>query len=104
MTFDSSLSLDIGDDTNIILSLRVQTTHNSEKEKWLFGEVVDHVEIYGSRSAEGLSTFYVVLVFFLLRFQYHAIMLYIYIYIYASISNTAHEARTMACLSSVNKM
>ena len=28
-----------------------------EKERWLFDEVVDHVGIYGSKGAEGLSAF-----------------------------------------------
>ena len=28
-----------------------------KKERWLFDEVVDHVGIYGSKGAEGLSAF-----------------------------------------------
>ena len=35
-----------------------------EKERWLFVEVVDHVGIYGSKVAEGLSAFNVGLVFY----------------------------------------
>ena len=35
-----------------------------EKERWLFGEVFDHVGIYGSKVAEGLSVFNVGLVVF----------------------------------------
>ena len=33
-----------------------------DKEGWLFGDVVDYVEVYGSNVAEGLSAFNVGLV------------------------------------------
>ena len=35
-----------------------------ENERWLLGDMIDHVGIYGSRVAEGLSAFNVGLVFF----------------------------------------
>ena len=35
----------------------------SSKERWLFDEMVDHVGIYGSKGAEGLSAFNAGLVF-----------------------------------------
>ena len=62
---DSPLIVDIGDDTNAkSLYLHVQTgcIWLSEKEMWLFDEVVDHVGIYGSKGADGLSAFNVGLV------------------------------------------
>ena len=31
--------------------------HDFEKERWLLGEVVDHVGIYGSAAAKGFSAF-----------------------------------------------
>ena len=33
-----------------------------ENERWLFGDIIGHVGIYGSKVAEGLSTFNVGLV------------------------------------------
>ena len=36
--------------------------HDFEKEMWLFGVVCDHVGIYDTKAAEGLSAFYVDLV------------------------------------------
>ena len=53
LTFDSFLNLDMGDDTNTkFLLLHV---HDLENERWLLGDMIDHVGIYGSRVAEGLS-------------------------------------------------
>ena len=50
-----------------ILLLRVQTAYTDiydlENERWLFGDIIDHVGIYGSRVAEGLSASKVGLVF-----------------------------------------
>ena len=46
------------DDTNTkFLLLRVQTAYIYDlgNERWLFGDIIDHVRIYGSRVAEGLS-------------------------------------------------
>ena len=37
--------------------------HDLEKERWLFGKVVDHVGIYESKAAKGFSAFNVGLVF-----------------------------------------
>ena len=37
--------------------------YDLENERWLFGDMIDHVRIYGSRVAEGLSTFNVGLVY-----------------------------------------
>ena len=63
LTFDSFLNLDMGDDTNTkFLLLRVQTTYMTYNERWLLGDMIDHVGIYGSRMAEGLSAFNVGLV------------------------------------------
>ena len=31
--------------------------HDLEKERWLFGQVVDHVGVYGSMAAKGFSAF-----------------------------------------------
>ena len=31
--------------------------YDLENEKWLLGDMIDHVGIYGSREAEGLSAF-----------------------------------------------
>ena len=52
------------DDTKFLL-LRVQTAYiyDLENERWLFGDMIDHVGIYGSRVAEGLSTSNVGLVY-----------------------------------------
>ena len=36
--------------------------YDLENERWLLGEIIDHVGIYGSRVAEGLSAFNVGLV------------------------------------------
>ena len=36
--------------------------HDLKEEMWLFDEVCDHVGIYESKAAEGLSAFYVGLV------------------------------------------
>ena len=38
--------------------------YDLENERWLLGDMIDHVGIYGSRVAEGLSAFYVGLVFY----------------------------------------
>ena len=46
------------DDTNTkFLLLRVQTAYvyDLENERWLFGDMIDHVGIYESRVAKGLS-------------------------------------------------
>ena len=45
------------DTTTKFLLLRVQTAYvyDLENERWLFGNMIDHVGIYGSRLAEGLS-------------------------------------------------
>ena len=56
LTFDSFLNLDMGDDKDTkFLLLRVQTTCIwLENERWLLGDMIDHVGIFGSRVAEGL--------------------------------------------------
>ena len=45
------------DDTNTkFLLLRVQKNiYDLGNERWLFGDIIDHVGIYGSRVAEGSS-------------------------------------------------
>ena len=52
LTFDSFLNLDMGDGTNTKFLY----------ERWLLGDMIDHVGIYGSRVAKGLSAFNVGLV------------------------------------------
>ena len=83
LTFDCFLNLDMRDDTNTkFLLLRVQTAYDLGNERWLFGDIIDHVGIYGSRLAEGLSASNVGLVIFLLIHYFthiaHHIILNIY--------------------------
>ena len=56
--FDSFLNLDMGDDTNeyeISIASCTDNIYDLENERWLLGDMIDHVGIYGSRVAEGLS-------------------------------------------------
>ena len=58
-----------------------------ENERWLFGDMIDNVGIYGSRVAEGMSTFNVGLIYIGLNiscdhFPGNRIYIYMYIYIY----------------------
>ena len=46
----------------IFITSSTDNIYHLEKEGWLFGEVADHVGIYGSRAAEGWLTFNVCLV------------------------------------------
>ena len=46
----------------ILIASRTDNIHDLEKEWWLFGEVVGHVRIYGSKAAKDFSTFNVCLV------------------------------------------
>ena len=67
LTFDSFLNLDMGDDTNtkfllLFIASCTDNIYNLENERWLLGDMIDHVGIYGSRVAEGLSAFNVGLV------------------------------------------
>ena len=64
LTFDSFLNLDMGDDTNTKFFIASCTDNISdlENERWLLGDMIDHVGIYWSRVAEGLSAFSVGLV------------------------------------------
>ena len=61
LTFDSFLNLDMGDDASC-----TDNIYDLENERWLLGDMIDHVGIYGSRVAKGLSAFSVGLVFMLL--------------------------------------
>ena len=58
------LNLDMGDDTNtkFFIASCTDNKYDSENERWLLGDMIDHVGIYGSRVAEGLSAFNVGLV------------------------------------------
>ena len=47
----------------IFIASCTDSIYDLENEMWLFGDMIDHVGIYGSRVAEGLSTFNVGLVF-----------------------------------------
>ena len=46
----------------ILIASHTDNIHELEKERWLFGEVVDHVGFYGSKAAKGFSAFNVCLV------------------------------------------
>ena len=48
----------------IFIALCTDNIHDLEKDRWLFGEVVDldHVGIYGSKAAEDFSAFNIGLV------------------------------------------
>ena len=46
----------------VFVASSTDNIYDLEKERWMFGEVVDRVGIYGSRETEGLSTFNVSLV------------------------------------------
>ena len=46
----------------IFIASCTDSIYDLENERWLFGDMIDHVGIYGSRVAEGLSTFIVGLV------------------------------------------
>ena len=46
----------------ILIASHTDNIHDLEKERWLFGEVVDHVGIFGSKAAKGFSAFNVCLV------------------------------------------
>ena len=46
----------------IFIASCTESIYDLENERWLFGDMIDHVGIYGSRVAEGLSTFNVGLV------------------------------------------
>ena len=46
----------------IFTALCTDSIYDLENEKWLFGDMIDHFGIYGSRVAEGLSKFNVGLV------------------------------------------
>ena len=63
LTFDSFLNLDMGDDTNTNSFIASCTNiYDLENERWLLGDMIDHVGIHESRVAEGLSAFNVGLV------------------------------------------
>ena len=46
----------------IFIASCTDSIYDLENERWLFGDMIDHVGIYGSRVAEGLSAFNVGLV------------------------------------------
>ena len=41
----------------IFIASCTDNIYDSEKERWLLGDMIDHVGIYGSKVAEGLSAF-----------------------------------------------
>ena len=47
----------------IFIASCTDSIYDLENERWSFGDMIDHVGIYGSRVAEGLSAFNVGLVF-----------------------------------------
>ena len=59
------------DDTNtkFFIALCTNSIYDLENERWLFGDMIDRVGIYGSSVAEGLSTFNVGLVLFCKNIQ-----------------------------------
>ena len=64
LTFDSFLNLDHGRwyEYEICIASCTDNIYDLENERWLWGDMIDHVGIYGSRVAEGLSAFNVGLV------------------------------------------
>ena len=46
----------------IFIAKFTDSIYDLENERWLFGDMIDHVGIYGSRMPEGLWTFNVGLV------------------------------------------
>ena len=66
----------------IFIAWCTDNIYDLENERWLLGDMINHVGIYGSRVAEGLSAFNVGLV--------------IYIY-FLTIEKTDYSARTEMC-------
>ena len=65
LTFDSFLNLDIPGrwyEYEIFIASCTDNIYDLENVRWLLGDMIDHVGIYGSRVAEGLSAFNVGLV------------------------------------------
>ena len=50
-------------ENEIFIASCTDNIYDLENERWLLGDMIDHVGIYGSRVAEGLSAFSVGLVF-----------------------------------------
>ena len=50
LTFDSFLNLDMGDDTNtkFFIASCTDNIYDLENERWLLGDMIDHVGIDGS--------------------------------------------------------
>ena len=48
----------------IFIASYTDSIYDLENERWLFGDMIDYVGIYGSRVAEGLSTFNIGRVYF----------------------------------------
>ena len=91
-----------------MLLLRVQTTYliyDLENERWLFGDMIDHVGIYGSRVAESLSTFNVGLVTLAIVFNTSTQNLCrwktIRHYILHTTINSIYSSRTVPCMLQV---
>ena len=68
--FDSLRGLEMGEWEMIRILYEIfipsctDNIYDLENERWLLGDMIDHVGIYGSRVAEGLSAFYVGLVIY----------------------------------------
>ena len=54
-------------DYEIFIASCTDNIYDLENERWLFDDMIDHVGIYGSRGAKGLSAFNVGLVVLLAR-------------------------------------
>ena len=63
LAFDCFLNLHMRDEYEIFIASCTNSIHDLENERWLFGDMIDHIGIYGSTVAEGLSTLNVILVF-----------------------------------------
>ena len=83
----------------IFIASCTDSIYDLENERWLFGDMIDHVGIYGSRVAEGLSTFYVGLV--LLSALFLVKILYIFLSFTADIVSRAYPMPSHPLSSSV---
>ena len=62
LTVSWTLTWEIWYEYEIFIASCTDNIYDLENERWLLGDMIDHVGIYGSRVAEGLSAFNVGLV------------------------------------------
>ena len=67
-------------ENEIFIASCTDNIYDLENERWLLGDMIDHVGIYGSRVAEGLSAFNVSLVYYIwnmnCKLKYNSVFLY----------------------------